>query len=206
MSESAEVQSLVELLQKDPKKLAAVKRMLAGEPLADLQPHPPLPGCSPSPEGGFQPVPLAAMMVGDPVSRRFSIHYAPAGEVVQPIPSESAEASPPDLSLAAKVFQLLTALDPGNHWRRGPPIKVFLLRFRQGLSYSEIARACHCSRTLVELRLKMIREKLPWEPQQLRELSAQVEAMQEAVSDSRARRIYRKGAVYGEDQGGENAD
>jgi hypothetical protein len=106
-------------------------------------------------------------------------------------------AEEPSLSLAAKVLELLTALDPGNRLRKAPPIRVFLLRFRQNLSRAEIARACECSRTLVAERLRSIREKLPWQPRQLSELSGQVEAMEEAVSDSRARRIYRKGAVYG---------
>ncbi len=104
------------------------------------------------------------------------------------------------LSVAAKVFELLKALDPDNRLRKAPPIKVFLLRFRQNLSLSQIARACDCGRSLIALRLKTIQQKLPWHPRQLRELSAQVEAMQDAVSDSRARRIYRKGAVYGDEE------
>jgi len=61
--------------------------------------------------------------------------------------------------------------------------------------------ACGCARSLVALRLRTIREKLPWRPQQLRELSAHVEAMQDAVSDSRARRIYRKSALCGDEDG-----
>ena len=104
-----------------------------------------------------------------------------------------------------RVFQLLSALDPDNRLRKAPPIKVFLLRFRQNLSLSQIAVTCDCDKSLVALRLKTIQDKLPWQPQQLRELAAQVEAMQDAVSDSRARSIYWKGAVSGdEDAGGES--
>jgi len=106
-----------------------------------------------------------------------------------------------NLSLAAKVLELLTALDPDSRLRKAPPIKVFLLRYRQNLSRAEIARICRCDKSLVGVRLKTIQDKLPWRPQQLRELSAQVEAMQDAVSDSRARRIYRKGAAFGEEEG-----
>jgi DNA-directed RNA polymerase specialized sigma24 family protein len=114
------------------------------------------------------------------------------------------EVEEPNLTLAARVFELLTALDPDEHLRKAPPIKVFLLRFRQNLSLSQIARICDCGKSLVALRLKAIREKLPWQPKQLREMSAQVEAMQDALTDSRARSIYRKGSVYGdEDDGGE---
>jgi hypothetical protein len=120
--------------------------------------------------------------------------------VQAPPPREPAELDQETLSLAAKVFQLLSALNPNSRLRKAPPIKVFLLRFRQNISRSEIARSCHCSRSLVALRLKTIREKLPWKPQQLRELSAHVEAMERDFTDTRARHIYRKGAAYGEEE------
>jgi hypothetical protein len=125
------------------------------------------------------------------------------GQAALPEPSRPAE---PSLRLAAKVFGLLTALDPDQHLRKAPPIKVFLLRFRRNRSLSEIARICRCDKSLVALRLKTLQEKLPWQPQQLRELSAHVEAMQDAVSDSRASSIYRKGAVCGGAEGGEGLD
>ena len=120
-------------------------------------------------------------------------------------PPEPVELDQAERSLAAKVFELLTALDPDSRLRKAPPIKVFLLRYRQNRSLSEIARICGCGKSLVALRLKTFQEKLPWQPQQLRELSAHVEAIQDALSDSRARRIYRKGADYGEEEGGEGS-
>jgi hypothetical protein len=119
---------------------------------------------------------------------------------LQEAPAEPAEPGPAERGLAAKVFELLTALDPDQRLRKAPPIKVFLLHFRQNLSRSQIARLCDCHKSLVALRLKAIKEKLSWEPRQLRELSAQVEAMDEALRDSRARRIYRKGAVHGDEE------
>ena len=117
-------------------------------------------------------------------------------------PPELPEPDQAERSIAAKVFELLTALDPDSRLRKAPPIKVFLLRFRQNCSRSEIARICRCGKSLVALRLATIQQRLPWKPQQLRQLSAYVEAMQDAVSDSRARSIYRKGAIYG-GQGGD---
>jgi hypothetical protein len=101
---------------------------------------------------------------------------------------------------------LLTALDPEKRLRKAPPIKVFLLRFRQNLSRSAIAAVCRCSDSLVAIRLRAIEARLPWHPQQLRELSGQVEAMEDAVSDWRARRIYRKGAVSGHEEGDEGSE
>jgi hypothetical protein len=74
---------------------------------------------------------------------------------------EPPEPAQPERSIAAKVFELLTALDPDNRLRKAPPIKVFLLRFRKNLSRAEIARVCHCDKSLVALRLKTIQEKLP---------------------------------------------
>ena len=124
-----------------------------------------------------------------------------ANEAGQAAPPEPSPPDEPNLSLAAKVFELLTALDPDNRLRKAPPIKVFLLRFRQNLSRSEIARTCRCDKSLVAVRLRTIQEKLPWQPKQLRELSAHVEAMQDTVSDSRAKSIYRKGAAYGDEDG-----
>jgi len=112
-------------------------------------------------------------------------------------PPEPAEFGPGDLSLAAKVFQLLTALDPDNRLRKAPPIKVFNLCYREGLGPAGIARRCHCHRSLIYDRLATMQKKLPWTPQQLWEVSPQVEAMEDAVRESRAKSIYRKGAVYG---------
>ena len=106
----------------------------------------------------------------------------------------------PNLSMAVKVLELLTALDPDKRLRKAPLIKVFLLRFRQNRSRSGIADVCGCSESLVAIRLRAIEAKLPWHPQQLRELSAHVEAMEDAVSDSRARRIYRRGAICGDEE------
>lgn len=130
----------------------------------------------------------------------------PGNESGQPAPAKHAELDQEERSIAAKVFELLTVLNPDNRLRKVPPIKVFLLRFRQNLSRSEIARTCGCDKSLVALRLKVIQDKLPWKPQQLREMSAHVEAMQNAVSDSRAKRIYRKGAISGDEESDERLD
>ena len=156
---------LLRLIHAPRERLAAVERLLGGEPL-------------------------------DGTEHR----WLPAGEGSDSAAPEAQQVEEPNLSLAAKVLELLTALDPGNRLRKAPPIKVFLLRYRQNLSRAEIARICSFNKSLVGIRLKTIQEKLPWRPQQLRELSAHVEAMQDAVSDSRARSIYRKGAAYDDEE------
>jgi predicted DNA-binding protein YlxM (UPF0122 family) len=116
---------------------------------------------------------------------------------------EPPQPAEPNLSLAVKVFELLTALDPDNHLRKAPPIKVFNLYYQRGLPPAEIARRCKCDRSLVFDRLTVIKQQLSWSPRQLRELSPQVEALEDAVRDSRASRIYRKAAISGDEVGGE---
>ena len=114
-------------------------------------------------------------------------------------PREPPEPDQAERSIAAKVFELLTALDPDERLRKAPPIKVFNLYYRQRLGVAEIARKCNCDRSLIYDRLTAIQEKVPWTPEQLHEVSPHVEAMQEALTDSRAEGIFRKGAVYGEE-------
>ncbi len=112
---------------------------------------------------------------------------------------EPPEPDQEERSIAAKVFELLTALDPDERLRKAPPIKVFNLYYRQRLEPAEVARICKCHRSLIFDRLAAIQNKLPWTPQQLQDLSPQVEAMQHALSDSRAKDIHRKSAVYGDE-------
>jgi len=117
-----------------------------------------------------------------------------------PLADDSAPPEPDQESrgIAAKVFELLTALDPDKRLRKAPPIKVFNLYYRQRLEPADIARICKCHRSLIFHRLAAIQAKLPWTPQQLRELSPQVEAMHDALTYSQAKDIHRKSAVYGD--------
>ena len=189
-----------QLRQAPPEKLPAIAGFFIQElppPRSRAPPPEPEPA---SPQPPRLALPLAATVEGDPATGHFCIRVAPANAATQaPTPSPP-ESDPESLSLAAKLFQLLTALDPDKRLRKAPPIKVFLLRFRQNLSLSQIALACGCTKSLAELRLQAIQKKLPWQPHQLRELSAQVEAMEDALTDSRAKSIYRKGALYGDEE------
>jgi hypothetical protein len=104
-------------------------------------------------------------------------------------------------SIAAKVFALLSALDPVSRLRKATPLRVFNLYYRQRLQPAEIARICKCDRSLIFDRLASIRASVPWTPEQLHEVSPHVEAMEEAFTDSRAREIRRQRAVYGDEPG-----
>jgi hypothetical protein len=137
---------------------------------------------------------LAADSEAQPPNRQ------PSDTTVPPEPDQQGR------SFAAKVFQLLTALDPDNRLRKAPPIKVFNLYYRQGLQPAEVAYKCKCHRSLIFDRLAAIQKSLPWTLQQLREVSPQVEAMEDAVRESRAKRIYRKEAISGDEEGDEQSD
>ena len=206
MRETFPTKLLLQLLQTTPEKLVAIERFLAGQPLSDPQGSSPpasQPACSQvaRPAAG-----LSAAIEGDPASGHFCIRVTPADEASQAAPPEPSQPDEPNLSLAAKVFELLTALDPDSRLRKAPPIKVFNLYYRQRLEPAEIARLCHCNRSLVFNRLATIRKKVRWSPQQLQEVSPHVEVMQDALTDSRAEGIYRKGAAYGNEDDNQGDD
>ena len=199
MTDSPQAKLLLELLQGIPEKLAAIQCLLAQQLSADPQQNPAtslLRAAAGPPSAG----PLTATLEGDPKSGSFCIRVVRTAGGSQAAPPQTTNPDPETLGIAAKVLQLLSAVNPDKRLRKAPLLTVFLLRFLKNLSRSEIAHECKCGTALVSLRLRAIQQKLPWRPQQLRELSAQVEAMQDALQDSRARRIYRKGAVYGEEE------
>ncbi len=83
-----------------------------------------------------------------------------------------------------------------------PPslITVFRMYCMDELSAEAIARKKECSKAAVVRRLKMIRKITGTAPANLRRLSAHLQKLEDAVSDPRARRIYRKGAVEADDE------
>jgi hypothetical protein len=192
MTEALPTRLLLQLAQATPDQLAAVARFLAGEPLPEPQGSPALATGSVGD--------LKVTLEGDPATGQFCIRVRRAGDSPPVEPHELDEADPKTRSLAARVFELLSALDGDDGQRKAPPIKVFNFYYRQGLEPAEIARRCKCHRSTIFERLAEIRENLPWSPQQLREVSPHVEAMEDGLSDSRARDIYRKGAVTGDEE------
>jgi hypothetical protein len=186
--------------QATPEQKAVIERVLSGELFPGALP-PQAPQCRPvTSQSSRAAAGFVATIEGHPTSGHFCIRVAPANEPSQKASPEDVEPTKETLSLAAKVFELLSALDPGKRIRKAPPITVFLLRYLQNYSLADIARGCGCAKSLVKLRLKALGEALPWKPQQLRELSAHVGAMQDALTDSRARSIYRRGAVHGDEE------
>ena len=79
---------------------------------------------------------------------------------------------------------------------------MFNLYYRQGLGAAEIARKCNCDRSLIYDRLAAIQEKIPWTPSGFAKCHRTSKPCRKPLRDSRARRIYRKGAAYGDEEDG----
>ena len=68
------------------------------------------------------------------------------------------------------------------------------------MSPTKIARTLRCGLSTVQRRLRLLRRKLGRNLAELRALASQFQSIEDSLTDSRARRIYRKGATQsGED-------
>jgi hypothetical protein len=101
--------------------------------------------------------------------------------------------------VARKTLGLAKSLDAQTRYRKAPLYTVFLLYCQDGLTPDEIARKCGCARSIVFTRLDFLRKKLGGNLAALRQHSDHFERIENSLSDSRARRIYKSGALYGED-------
>lgn len=97
--------------------------------------------------------------------------------------------------VAQQLFALVRQLESETSWRKAPILQVFRLYCMENLSRDEVAKRCGCVPSLVTLRLKTIEQKLGRKPSELRQFSSHFEAMEESMSDSRAKRVYRSGMV-----------
>jgi len=104
---------------------------------------------------------------------------------------EEDEKLPADV--ARQAFALVEKLDMEQGIRKAPVLTVFRLYCIKGMSAEQAARECRCSKATIINRLDMILRKTGVHPDKLRAYSAHFERVEEKVSDSRAREIYRKG-------------
>jgi hypothetical protein len=116
-----------------------------------------------------------------------------AGELFSAYLPEASE--PANDNEARRLFALIQQLESENAWRKAPTLQVFRLYCMENLSRNQVARRCGCVPSLITLRLKAIEKKLGRKPSELRQLSSHFEAMENSLSDSRAKEIYRKGAM-----------
>jgi hypothetical protein len=107
--------------------------------------------------------------------------------------------APAPEQVAREVFAALEKLDSQGNWRKAPPSKVLRLYYGQGLSRNDVAKRCGCVPGLISARLELIERTLKMDRSALRGLSSHLQKIEESLSDSRARRIDRKRAIYGDD-------
>ena len=99
---------------------------------------------------------------------------------------------------ARQAFALVRALDATQPVRKASLYTVFRLYCVEGLTVEQVARKCRCARSLVFVRLGALRRKLGTEPGRLRQYSGHFERIEESLTDSRARRVYRQGVADGD--------
>ena len=104
-----------------------------------------------------------------------------------------------DESTARKAFALVKALDSEQPTSKASLYRVFRLYCMEGLDAVQVARKCGCARSLVFLRLEALRRKLGVHPRTLRQYSGHFEHIEDSLTDSRARRVHRKTAIFGEE-------
>lgn len=110
-----------------------------------------------------------------------------------PEPSEALEEG-----AARQAFALVKALDAAQPARKASLYTVFRLYCVEGLTVEQVARQCRCARSLVFLRLGVLRQKLGGDPRQLRQYSSHFERIEDSLAEPRARRINRQRSIYGE--------
>jgi hypothetical protein len=97
--------------------------------------------------------------------------------------------------LVRQLFEVVKRFQGNNPYETAPLLTVFIHYCMEAKSAAEIARECDCSKSLVILRLKQLREVLQRDPAELRPYSSHTERAEEALSDSRARHIHRQSAL-----------
>ena len=106
-----------------------------------------------------------------------------------------------DQNVARQAFALLEKLDAECPARPPTPLTIFRLYCIEELSTTQICRRCHCSKSTVINRLKLIRAATGMEPDELRRVSAHFSKIEDDLRDSRAEHIHRKRLIYDDDGG-----
>jgi hypothetical protein len=109
-------------------------------------------------------------------------------------------------SVARQAFGLVRKLDEEEGARKPSLLTVLRLYCVDNLSVRQIARKSGCSIGTVMNRLQTLAQKIGVRPETLRAYSAQFERMEEELSESRAREIYRKGQADGGEDEDESLD
>ena len=96
---------------------------------------------------------------------------------------------------AQQAFAIVKALDAERPQREASLLTVFRLYCVQGLTAEATAQRCGCSKSTILNRLNQIEQRIGMSPASLRAYSGQFEAIDDSLTDPRARRIRRRAAL-----------
>ena len=102
--------------------------------------------------------------------------------------------------VARRAFTLIDQLDSDSLPKPPTVITVFRLYCIRELSSEQVANRCHCCKTSVIRRLKIIRAKTGMNPRDLRRFSSHLSKIDAELSDARATRIDRNPMANGDDE------
>jgi hypothetical protein len=98
-------------------------------------------------------------------------------------------------TVAAQIFALIEKLDEDERLKNPSVLQVFRLYCGHGITAQAVADKCGCAKATVLNRLKKIRMVTGKDPEEMRAYSPFFNKVEEAITDSRAEKIYRKGLV-----------
>jgi hypothetical protein len=107
--------------------------------------------------------------------------FAPFAPTAQPVAED----------IARRLFVLAKALDSEPTLRKASPSTVLRLYCVEALEPDQIARKLGCARSLIYSRLQLLARKLGRHPAELRQYSSHFQAIEDSLSDPRARHIHR---------------
>ncbi len=116
---------------------------------------------------------------------------APAPPPLQ-LPAPEPAPEPISEGTAKGLFALIEKMESETQYRKAPLVEVLRLYCNKHMTRAQIAKKCRCVPSLITLRLQQIEKKLGCKPAQLRQLSSHIEAIEDSLTDSRARKINRR--------------
>ncbi len=104
-----------------------------------------------------------------------------------------------DEQMIRNAIALVKAADSEQGARKVTLYMVTRLFCFDSLNPGRVARRCGCARSTIYERLAELHQKLGRDPAEFRPYASQFESMKNSLSDPRAKSIYRKGAIYGDE-------
>jgi len=100
---------------------------------------------------------------------------------------------------ARRIFAIIEKLEAESRRKAPSALTVFRIYCMEEMSAQEVSRKCHCSKATIINRLNLIHAGTGVHPKELRRLSMHFAKIEDDITDSRAKSIHRKSAIYGDE-------